>query len=77
MARQLIALLRRAKEGSRDLDWQIHAEIIGLASKGLHLPHYTTSLDAALTLYWKKPNKMPTDPIKACIEALNQRGQQK
>ena len=33
---------------------------------------YTASLDAALTLYTTRPEFVPTNPIKACLEALRQ-----
>lgn len=34
---------------------------------------WTTSIDAALTLYLRKPERVPSDPRLACIEALRQR----
>ena len=33
---------------------------------------YTSSLDAAKTLYRRVPRKIPSDPIEACVEALQQ-----
>ena len=39
------------------------------------LPHYTTSLDAALTLYVRVPNMIPSNPIDTCIEGLRQRAE--
>ncbi|HEY1034999.1 MAG TPA: hypothetical protein VGE09_08460 [Pseudoxanthomonas sp.] len=33
---------------------------------------YTTSLDAAVTLYKTKPDRISTDPMKVCAEALRQ-----
>lgn len=50
----LIARLEAATEGSRVLDAEIHLAIgerCGMGSDGLYLPpHYTQSVDAALTL---------------------------
>ena len=39
---------------------------------GAMAPHYTASIDAALTLYKKRPEMVSTDPLKACVEALRQ-----
>lgn len=34
---------------------------------------YTTSIDAAATLYPEMPERVPSDPLNACIEALKAR----
>ena len=34
---------------------------------------YTDSIDAALTLYLRTPDHVPSDPRKSCVEALKQR----
>lgn len=36
------------------------------------IPSYTTSLDAAVTLYKRKPEVISSDPRKVCAEALRQ-----
>lgn len=36
--------------------------------------HYTTSLDAAASLYLDKPTMIPSDPLECCRDALKQRG---
>lgn len=38
----------------------------------LSVPAFTTSLDAAVTLYKTKPDHVPSNPIQACIEGLAQ-----
>ena len=35
-------------------------------------PPVTQSLDAALTLYKLRPDMIPSDPLKACLEALKE-----
>lgn len=40
--------------------------------RDIMIKSYTTSLDAALTLYKSKPLAIPTNPITACLEALRQ-----
>ena len=40
----------------------------------LRVKPFTTSLDAALSLYPLKPDTMPTNPRKAAAKALEQRG---
>ena len=56
--KDLIHELKQATEGSRELDWNIH-KFLNIVTDmgeyrttmvGVWLPHYTTSLDAALTL---------------------------
>jgi len=37
------------------------------------VPAYTTSVDAALSLYIKRPERVPSDPRLACIGALKAR----
>lgn len=39
---------------------------------GLGYLRYSASLDAALSLYKVRPDRIPTDPLKACAEALRQ-----
>lgn len=48
----LLTRLENAKEGSRELDWAIRDQVCADAGEiSSHIaPHYTTSLDAALTL---------------------------
>ena len=36
-------------------------------------PEYTASIDAAITLYLVKPDRIPSDPLKVILEALDQR----
>lgn len=48
----VIARLERATEGSRELDGIIYAAVTGPMSWSI--PHYTTSLDAAMTLVNEK-----------------------
>ena len=38
------------------------------------LPRFTTSLDAAASLYLDIPARIPSDPLECCREALKQRG---
>ena len=38
------------------------------------LKPYTTSLDAAASLYLDKPTMIPSDPLECCRAALKQRG---
>jgi hypothetical protein len=37
------------------------------------VPPYTALLDAALTLYRYRPERVPSDPCAACAEALRER----
>lgn len=65
---QLIAALEAATEGSRELDEQIASEC-----NILLYPHYTTSIDAALTLVpegciWKVFSDYPGDAYFADVE---------
>lgn len=51
-------------------DW--HGVAVG-ETEGVDLvPLWTTSLDAAVTLYKVKPDRIPSDPKKVCAEALRQ-----
>lgn len=79
---RLLSLLEQASAGSRELDATAGRlsganPIVTTEDKRTRarldtwLP-YTTSLDAALTLYRTKPDRIPTDPLKACAEALRQ-----
>lgn len=36
------------------------------------LPRYTAAVDAALALYRKKPDRIPSDPLKVLADALEQ-----
>ena len=40
----------------------------------LRIPKLTTSLDAAASLYLTLPDRIPSDPLECCREALKQRG---
>ena len=74
----LIADLEAAEEGSRKLDYRIHALLHNQTSEWVweqdfvhhDIPHYTTSLDAALTLYRDRPDFVPSDPRLTCVDAL-------
>ena len=81
--KDLIAKMEQAGEGSRKLDaeiafqsgWHVDNNDNWIGPQGeIVVPHYTTSLDAALTLYNVVPDVISTDPIKACIEGLKQHG---
>lgn len=80
---ELLAALEGATGPSRELDAEIAASEgwtrfsdYWLSPSGrqrqYHPPAYTASLDAALTLYKEKPECVPFNPIKACIEGLKQ-----
>lgn len=80
MTSDLIQRLEEATEGSRELDLIVNeaaggapAESITETMIGQWLPHYTTSIDAAKSLYPVVPEMMPSDPLKACVEALKAR----
>jgi len=74
----LIQSLKAAKEGTRELDAKIHAsKFPSYGSHGMwqywigrECPAYTTSVDAALSLYKTKPERVPSDPLKACIARI-------
>ena len=70
----LIAELERATKGSRELDEAIHRIVAPeewtIQNSPFTWPDYTDSLDAALTLYKTRPDMIPTNPLKACVEAL-------
>jgi len=55
MSAELIARLEAATEGSAALDVHIELAIRGIARQEPRVPDYTTSLDAALTL-WDTPD---------------------
>ncbi len=46
----------------------------GMTAQSIDCPSYTTSLSAAASLYLDKPERIPSDPVKCCEEALKQRG---
>lgn len=84
--KELIERLERATGPDRELDAAI-AQAIGIdigyfvrdmrgnfigVSNNVTIPACTSSIDAALTLYKSKPDRVPSDPRKACVEALKQ-----
>lgn len=74
---ELIAALEKATGPGYALDHEIgkwrYAEA-GLSSPAIH-KNYTASIDAAMTLYRLVPERVPSNPRLACIEALKQRGE--
>lgn len=70
----LIAKLEAADGPARELDYEIAAAIgwPDAPHSKQHARRYTESVDAALTLYKEKPNRVPSNPIDACIEGLKQ-----
>lgn len=76
----LIARLEKESRPSRELDEAIRAyvkarpsELHASGSTWFEPELYTASIDAALTLYRTVPERVPSNPIKVCIEALNDR----
>ncbi len=61
-------MLSEAVEHPRDLQLLANDDNIDM------IPRYTTSLDAAVTLYKEKPQNIPSDPMKVCAEALRHAG---
>jgi hypothetical protein len=64
------------EEPSQALNHAIHDAVyptIPVAYGKVRLLDYTTSLDAAVTLYKKKPDSIPTDPMLVCAAALRAR----
>jgi len=78
---ELIAKLEAAEGASRELDAEI--DILALESGGRQerymtpdtTPHYTSSIDDALTLYREHPAFVSTDPRQVCIAALKARNE--
>jgi hypothetical protein len=83
---ELAARCEAATGADRDLDLAIYAALGAVAPVGddqywlspdkatRHyeslIPHYTSSIDAALTLFKVLPGKVPTNPRAVCAEAL-------
>ena len=87
MTADLIAGREAATEGSRELDHAIAGELgwtrmepwilkgeYFLDPEGNEkvVPFWSISIDGALTLYKTTPERIPSNPLTACIEALKQ-----
>lgn len=82
---KLIEKLEAVKEGSRELDREVAFAVGWTTSdtgtyrwicphgrREIDAPGFTWSLDAALTLYRTKPERIPARALSACVEALQQ-----
>ncbi len=68
--------IEAATEGSRELDRAIATALLGrpyISFQDAPIPHYTSSVDAALSLYLRVPDRVPSNPRLAAAEALRQR----
>lgn len=75
---ELLALADRCEADTvpdRDLDDDIVSLMNpdAIVGPGCAIPHFTASLDAALSLYLILPNLVPSCPRKATADALRQR----
>jgi hypothetical protein len=68
---------RTAKEMAEKhgLAWLVSRSVEGYNSTWRHLPRLAASLDAAMTLYLRLPERVPSNPRLAAAEALRQRAE--
>lgn len=64
---ELIKRVKAATEGSARLDLAI---CNALFPERETVPYYTTSIDAAVTLYKVLPSRIPSNPLEVVVEAL-------
>ena len=74
---ELNAALEAAEGPNRLLDEDIDDFALAAGQRQERLcqmaaPHYTSSLDAAMMLYKVIPERVPSNPVAACAEALKQ-----